>query len=75
MQHEKHRHQISVHENIREFSCKYCGKNFANKQQLTVHEKSIHEKLKDFHCILCEKSFSLVRLAYLPELPIQNRLH
>ena len=37
--------------------CKYCGKLFTFKSNLTTHIRGVHENGKDFKCDICGRSF------------------
>ena len=53
-------HKLAVHEKLRPYSCKYCGKLFNDTSALRRHN-ALHEAKgkKLFNCDLCEKSYSI----------------
>lgn len=40
-------HTKRVHENIRDYSCQFCGKNYYTRRELSVHIKRAHMKGKN----------------------------
>ena len=49
-------HQRSVHENNRQFACRYCGKRFNDKYNMRKHVL-IHVGEKRHKCQFCDKAF------------------
>lgn len=37
-------HTKRIHENIRDYSCQFCGKNYYTRRELSVHIKRVHMK-------------------------------
>ena len=51
------RHQQSVHEKLKPFSCNYCESiSFSRKDRLTEHIRKLHTK-RNFNCNTCGEMF------------------
>lgn len=46
-------HTKRVHENIRDYSCQFCGKNYFTRRELSVHIKRTHMKGPE-EAVFCE---------------------
>lgn len=51
------RHVKVFHQNIREFKCEWCGKEFGEKNKLMCHVR-IHTGEQPFHCLYCNRKFT-----------------
>uniref|UniRef100_A0A1I8MP39 C2H2-type domain-containing protein n=1 Tax=Musca domestica TaxID=7370 RepID=A0A1I8MP39_MUSDO len=49
-------HTISIHSNLKNHQCEFCGKSFSRKYSLVVHLR-IHTSERNYKCEFCTKSF------------------
>ncbi|XP_026468916.1 uncharacterized protein LOC113372790 [Ctenocephalides felis] len=49
-------HMVSIHSDIRQYQCEFCGKDFARKYSLILHRR-IHTGEKNYKCEFCNKTF------------------
>ncbi|CAL8120147.1 unnamed protein product [Orchesella dallaii] len=49
-------HKISIHSDIRQYQCEFCGKDFARNYSLIVHRR-IHTGERNYKCEFCSKCF------------------
>ncbi|XP_073822479.1 uncharacterized protein [Musca autumnalis] len=49
-------HTVSIHSNMKNHQCEYCGKSFSRKYSLVVHVR-IHTSERNYKCEFCTKSF------------------
>ena len=57
-------HQISVHEQTKNYHCVLCEQSFSSKLGLSAHKKNVHNEIKKerIQCHLCNKSLSKIKL-------------
>ena len=51
-------HVSRVHAKIKDYQCKDCGSEFADKRTMQRHNKAVHLMIKDHICKDCGKTFS-----------------
>jgi hypothetical protein len=53
-------HTKRIHENIRDYSCQFCGKNYYTRRELSVHIKRVHMKgpEESVFCEICGNQYA-----------------
>ena len=51
------KHILKIHEDHKDYKCKFCEKLFSESQSLKDHIKRIHNGQKDIGCKICNKLF------------------
>ncbi|XP_055837311.1 uncharacterized protein LOC129905769 [Episyrphus balteatus] len=49
-------HIVSIHSDIKNYTCEFCGKSFSRKYSLVIHRR-IHTSERNYKCEFCPKSF------------------
>jgi uncharacterized Zn-finger protein len=63
------RHILSKHSAINRFTCSFCQKAFASKQNMTEHSYT-HSGFKPYKCLTCNKVFR-----YASTYSVHKRIH
>ena len=51
-----------IHDENREFVCKFCNKRYPKKFTLNDHMRKYHTMVENFKCNICDKNFKLERV-------------
>ncbi|XP_055920540.1 zinc finger imprinted 2 [Eupeodes corollae] len=49
-------HIVSIHSDVKNYTCEFCGKSFSRKYSLVIHRR-IHTSERNYKCEFCPKSF------------------
>ena len=48
----------TIHENVKEWQCRFCSKRFSNKSNMLLHEGNSHTGKLPYQCPVCQKGFA-----------------